>query len=84
LDALARAAKGENMSLFDDYEAEIQFAKDYPFGVPCDTWKARSGAIKVSDMTESHIRNAMKIVGEDDAWYRYFAAELKRRAAKGG
>lgn len=71
-------AKGEAaMSLFEDYDGH--FEADYPFGVPNETWKTKSGAIKVKDMTESHIRNCMRIVGEDDAWYGYFAKELKRR-----
>ena len=67
------------MSLFDDYRSEAQFANDYPFGVPCETWRSKQGKVKVADMTEAHIRNAMRIVGEDDAWYWYFLCELRRR-----
>lgn len=67
------------MSLFDDYEAEFQFARDYPHGVPCDTWQSKQGKIKLADMTESHIRNCMRLVGEDDAWYSVFEKELQRR-----
>ena len=71
------------MSLFDDYEAEVAFARDYPFGVPCDVWKSKQGEIRVADMTDEHIKNCMRIVGEDDAWYAYFANELKRRGDNG-
>ena len=67
------------MSLFDDYEAEVAFARDYPFGVPSGTWKSKQGEIAVKDMTERHIRNCMKIVGADDVWYSYFEKELERR-----
>lgn len=68
------------MSLFSDYEAEYEFEKDFPFGVPSDTWKTKDGRkIKVSEMTEQHIKNCMRLVGEDDGWYGVFCKELKRR-----
>lgn len=67
------------MSLFDDYEADAQFERDFPYGVPCDTWKSKQGEIKVTNMTEMHIRNCMKMVGEDDAWFAAFEKELERR-----
>ena len=68
------------MSLWDDYYADYQFAKDFPFDVPCDTWVTRDGRkIKLKDMTDQHIKNCMKMVGEDDPWYSHFAKELKRR-----
>ena len=68
------------MSLWDDYKAEAQFAKDFPFGVPCSTWITKDGMeVKLSNMTEQHIKNCMKMVGEDDPWYAEFYMELKRR-----
>jgi len=70
----------KKMSLFDDYMINAQFSKDFPFGVPCDTWVTRDGVkIKLKDMTISHIKNCMKIVGEDDPWYPYFQEELNKR-----
>nr|DAJ85311.1 MAG TPA: hypothetical protein [Caudoviricetes sp.]DAU56535.1 MAG TPA: hypothetical protein [Caudoviricetes sp.] len=30
-------------------------------------------------MTEQHIKNCMRLVGEDDGWYGVFCKELKRR-----
>lgn len=71
------------MGLFDDYEAEVAFARDFPHGIPSDEWTTRGGMkIKLTDMTESHIRNCMKIVGEDDPWYCEFQKELERRKQK--
>ena len=65
------------MSLYDDFDG--YFERDYPFGIPGDVWTSKNGPIKVSDMSEHHIRSCMKIVGEDDAWYGRFLTELKRR-----
>jgi len=68
------------MSLYDDYRADIQFSRDFPFGMPSDTWTTKDGIkIKLADMTEKHIKNCMKLVGEDDDWYWKFEEELKRR-----
>lgn len=68
------------MSLWDDYKADMQFEHDFPFGVPTDTWITKDGTkIKLTDMTEQHIKNCMNIVGEDDAWYDHFQKELDRR-----
>lgn len=68
------------MSLFSDYEAEYKFERDFPFGVPSDTWKTKDGRkIKLSKMTEQHIKNCMRLVGKDDGWYGVFYRELKRR-----
>ena len=67
------------MSLWSDYEIEAQFAKDYPFGIPNKYWHSKNGDIPVSEMTEQHIRNCMKMVGEDDVWYTYFQKELDKR-----
>lgn len=68
------------MSLWNDYEADSAFERDFPFGVPSDTWVTKTGVkIKLSDMTEKHIKNCMRMVGEDDDWYFVFLNELKRR-----
>jgi hypothetical protein len=72
------------MSLWADYEAEAQFARDYPFGLLNKYWHSKDGDILVSEMSEKHIRNCMKIVGKDDAWYSYFQQELERRCAYNG
>ena len=71
------------MPLFDDYEADAAFERDYPFGVPCDVWRSARRDIRVKDMTTEHILNCMRLVGEDDAWYGYFAKELSRRKGEG-
>jgi len=72
------------MGLFEDYEAEVQFAMDFPHGVPCDTWTTATGKkIKLNKMSEEHIRNCMKLIGEDDPWYPYFQKELERRKGLG-
>lgn len=71
------------MSMFEDYEAEAAFARDFPHGVPSDEWTTRGGTkIKLTDMTESYIHNCMKIIGEDDPWYCEFQKELERRKRK--
>lgn len=68
------------MGLFADFEAEAQFAHDFPFGVPNEYWHSKEGDVLVTNMTEQHIRNCMKLVGEDDDWYPYFQRELERRS----
>lgn len=67
------------MSLWSDYKAETYFKHHYPFGIPNKYWRGERGKILVTDMTEQHIKNCMKMVGEDDAWYWYFKKELERR-----
>jgi len=68
------------MSLWDDFEADAAFVWDFPFGIPCDHWTTRDGTlIPLEEMTTSHIRNCMRLVGEDDAWYGHFQKELERR-----
>lgn len=68
------------MSLFDDYMIDCQFAADFPHGVPGKYWTTRCGTeIEVTKMTENHIRNCMRKIGEDDPWYAEFREELKRR-----
>ena len=68
------------MSYGREYLADHAFEMDYPFGLPSKTWKTRDGReIRIRDMTESHIRNCMRIVGEDDRWFYVFQKELERR-----
>lgn len=68
------------MSLWDDYKADCQFNRDFPYGLPGDKWVTIDGTeIKLRDMTETHIRNCMKLVGEDDEWYSVFQDELNKR-----
>lgn len=70
------------MSMGSELLDEYAFEMMYPFGQPSGAdpqWKGRSGAIKVSQMSDRHIRNCMRIVGEDDDWYYVFQKELKRR-----
>lgn len=71
------------MSLWDDYMADLQFEHDFPYGVDYNYWTTRDGIrIKLCDMSEEHIRNCMRMVGEDDDWYYKFEEELNRRASK--
>ena len=68
------------MSIWSDYQDDYIFNSLYPFGMVCDVWRTREGKeIRVIDMTTSHIRSCMKIVGEDDGWYYAFERELVRR-----
>ena len=67
------------MSLGSEYEAEYEFEHDYPYCLPGEYWHSRNGKIKVCNMTNLHIENCMKIVGEDDQWYSYFKNELNKR-----
>ena len=64
-----------------EYLEDHAFESDYPFGLPADYWPAKRGKIALKDMTESHIRNCMRLVGEDDMWYARFQQELNRRGA---
>ena len=76
----------DEISLYDEFMADCQFEHDYPFGIPDERdpiWTTREGEeIRVADMTEAHIRNCMRIVGEDDVWYGCFKAELERRGLR--
>ena len=69
------------MSLYSDVQYDGYFEELYPFGMAGDVWHSHSGDIRVSGMTDSHIRACMRIVGEDDDWYGRFQVELKRREA---
>ena len=62
-----------------DYKDLQDISNDFPFGLPGDVWESKNGPIKLADMTVSHIRNCMRIVGEDDEWYGWFERELRKR-----
>ena len=67
---------GYGSELLADYE----FERDYPFGIPGGYWKTRDGRrMQITEMTNGHIRNCMKIVGEDNEWHDVFEKELQRR-----
>lgn len=70
------------MGLYRDIYQDGLFEQDHPFGMPGEIWSSKNGKIRVRDMTEQHIMNCMKIVGEDDVWYWYFKKELERRGVK--
>lgn len=65
------------MSFYEDFDG--YFDREYPFGMPGDIWQSKNGPIKVSDMSETHVKACMKIVGEDDGWYGRFLCELVKR-----
>lgn len=68
------------MSLWDDYKADMYFTRDFPFGVPGDTWTTKDGRrVKLTNMTDQHIQNCMNLVGEGDPWYHHFEEEMHRR-----
>ena len=68
------------LSMFEDWYMDTVFEEDYPYGLPSDTWTTKDGEeIKLTDMTTQHIKNCMKLVGEDDDWYDKFNEELERR-----
>ena len=70
-------------SLYDDFLADYQFERDFPFGIPNEQnpiWVTSNGEeIPIKAMTTFHIMNCMKIVGEDDMWYHIFQKELDDR-----
>lgn len=71
------------MSYASELLADYAFERDYPFGIPnpCNPiWKTQNGQeIPIYNMTIQHIKNCMRLVGEDNMWYDAFAAELQRR-----
>lgn len=68
------------MSMYDDYRIDAIFAEQFPHGVNNDEWQTRDGKIlKVKDMTTTHIKNCMRLIGESDDFWYVFEAELKRR-----
>ena len=68
------------MSLWSDCAVDYLFAENFPHGVNNDEWRTKDGTVlRIQDMTSRHIRNCMRLIGqEDDFWYA-FEAELKRR-----
>jgi hypothetical protein len=43
-------------------------------------WTMKNGdEIEIKDMTDSHIKNCMRMVGKDTEWYEIFQRELDRR-----
>lgn len=68
------------MDLLDEFDAVCILAKDFPFDISSEEWKTKDGTIiKLTDMTESHILNCMRIVGRKDPWHDRFERELRRR-----
>ena len=68
------------MSIGSEYLADHAFEMYHPFGIASDTWRTKDGReIKLTDMTDSHIKNCMRLIGEDDEWYWRFKEELDRR-----
>jgi hypothetical protein len=67
---------GYGAELLADYAFEI----DYPFGIAGKYWITKDKRkLLMTEMSESHITNCMKLVGEDDEWYEVFQKELLRR-----
>ena len=66
-----------------DFLVDYQFERDFPFGIPNERnpiWVTSNGEeIPIKAMSTFHIMNCMKIVGEDDIWYRVFQKELDDR-----
>ena len=67
------------MSYGEEMMADYLFERDFPYGVPGKVWHSKIGDIAVKDMSENHILNCMRIVGEDDEWYGRFLEELESR-----
>ena len=71
------------MGLGRDILNDYAFEHDYPFGLASETWRTRNGrTIKISEMSENHIRNCMRLVREGDGWYTRFKQELLSREEK--
>ena len=68
------------MGLGSEWLYDTQFERDFPYGIPCDTWTTKDGRrIPISEMTTNHIRNCMKIVEGCGGWYYKFKDELEKR-----
>lgn len=68
------------MGMYDDYKVDEIFRSQYPHGVNNDEWTTKEGKIlKIKDMTNAHIRNCMRMIGQNDDFWYAFEAELKRR-----
>ena len=67
---------GYGAELLADYAFEI----DHPFGFAGEHWITEDKRkLLITEMSESHITNCMKLVGEDVEWYEVFRKELLRR-----
>lgn len=66
----------------DDYESFEASNPDsfLPGSGRNSLWPAKSGDVRVCDMSDSHIINCMKIVGLAVEWYRLFEEELEIRS----
>lgn len=53
------------MSYGNELLEDYAFERDYPFGLPGKVWRSSHGDVALKDMTDSHIRNCMRIVGEE-------------------
>lgn len=71
------------MSIGEEMMDDYAFEMDYPFGTPSPinpVWVTRDGRrIPLDEMTEAHLLNCMRIVGEDCPWYGAFQKEIERR-----
>lgn len=66
------------MSMWEDFVAD--YAYELYNSMQAGIWTMRDGTeIAVMDMTTTHIRNCMRMVGKNNGWYSVFADELKRR-----
>lgn len=66
------------MSMWSDFKAD--YAYEMYNNMQSGIWTMRDGTeIAVTDMTTSHIRNCMRMVGKNCDWYKVFADELERR-----
>ena len=68
------------MSMYEDFIADYAYEMNNPGGVAGDIWTTKNGTrVKVCEMSNDHIRNCMKRLGEECDWYDRFAAELEAR-----
>ena len=67
-------------SMGEEWLADHQFEHDFPHGVNNDEWTTEDGrTLKITEMTSQHIRNCMKMIGQNDDFYYALEAELNRR-----
>lgn len=68
------------MSMYNDCYVDIVFSQQFPHGVNNDEWRTKDGRVlNIKDMSSDHIRNCMRMIGEDDDFYYAFEAELRKR-----
>lgn len=88
-DAYVRDAEGYHSGLYPSYNSdEFHYDIEFSYCPNCGakvvenevTPQTKDGTIiKLTDMTESHILNCMRIVGRKDPWHDRFERELRRR-----